>query len=127
MDDAPPKTDYNDRNSLRIMNTILSSNKNRVAILYLLKNTPDNEMQAERIAKALGLTHRTVLYHLDILEQNKLVEVRGYRKRQEKMLRSVWGLNSKDDTLLKNFFSKVNGNFDRDEIRQMIKTNIPRR
>ena len=118
---------YPDQKSMNIMNTILSSNKSRVAILHLLKKTPDNEMQAERIAKSLGMTHRAVLYHLDILEQNNLVEVRAFRKRGRKMLRSVWGLNSKDQHILRNFFSKINGNYDVKELNKMIKRNVSRR
>jgi DNA-binding transcriptional ArsR family regulator len=69
------------------------SNINRVSILHLLKKCPGNEMQAEKIAQSIGVSHRTALYHLDILEDYNLVEVRGFRKKGQKMLRSVWGLN----------------------------------
>jgi len=127
MDTKLPRARYHDQNSLNIMNTVLCSNKNRVAILHLLKNTPDNEMQAERIAGRLGLTHRAVLYHLDVLEQDELVEVRAYRKKGDKLFRSVWGLNSKDQSLLNKFFKKINGNFDKTELNRMIKRNTPRR
>jgi len=95
--------------------------------LHLLKKSQDNELQAERIAKRLGLTHRTVLYHLDILEQNGLVEVRGFRKKGEKLLRSVWGMKAGNEDLIKNFFVKMNGNFDINELDALIKRNVARR
>jgi DNA-binding transcriptional ArsR family regulator len=72
---------------------IVASNINRVAILHLLRNCPKREMQAEKLAQRIGVSHRTVLYHLDVLENYELVEVRGFRKKGQKMLRSVWGLN----------------------------------
>jgi DNA-binding transcriptional ArsR family regulator len=109
------------------MNTIISSNVNRVAILHLLKNSHKNEMQAEKIAQSTGLTHRTVLYHLNILEKNGLVEVRKYRKKGEKLLRSVWGLDKKNTELVENLFSKMNGDLNLEELNAMINRNIARR
>ena len=55
--------------SIEIMmkSDIVCSNPNRVAILHLLRRNPKREMQAEKIAKALCVSHRTALYHLDIL------------------------------------------------------------
>ncbi|MEM7816264.1 MAG: winged helix-turn-helix domain-containing protein [Candidatus Aenigmatarchaeota archaeon] len=73
---------------------IICSNANRVAILNILKNAPGNEMQVERIAKALGISHRTAIYHLDILREYELVDVKRLMKRGQKFLRSVWALNT---------------------------------
>ena len=118
---------YNYSISFNIMNTIICSNTNRVAILHLLKNSPKNEMQAEKIAQSTGLTHRTVLYHLNILEQNELVEVRGYRKKGDKLLRSVWGLDKKNTELVENLFSKMNGDLNLEQLDTMINRNVARR
>ena len=87
------------------------SNLNRVCILHLLKKTPEQEMQAEKMSYRLGLSHRTVLYHLDILHDYGLVEVRKFRKKGNKLMRSVWGLKSKNGHL-KNVFSNITKNFD---------------
>jgi DNA-binding transcriptional ArsR family regulator len=87
--------------SIEIMmkSDIVCSNQNRVAILHLLRRNPKREMQAERIAKALCVSHRTALYHLDILENYDLVQVRGFRRKGKKMLRSVWGLNMENENV----------------------------
>lgn len=101
---------------------IVCSNMNRVAILHLLKGCPRNEMQAEKIAQVIGVSHRTALYHLDILEGYELVEVRGFRRKGKKMLRSVWGLNTESGHTEK-VFAKVSRKFSPQEVRKIIKTN----
>ena len=78
---------------ISLKSDIVASNINRVAILHVLKNSPRKEMQAEKLAQQIGVSHRTVLYHLDILENYELVQVRGFRRKGKKLLRSVWGLN----------------------------------
>ena len=110
-----------------IMNTILCSNKNRVGILHLLIRSPKKEMQAEKIANKLGISHRTVLYHLNILEQCSLVEVRQYRKKGDRMLRSVWGINRKNKESIDTFFDKAQEIFDFTEVEDIISRNISRR
>lgn len=81
---------------ISLKSDMVCSNINRVAILHVLKRCPGKEMQAEKLAQIIGVSHRTVLYHLDILEDYELVEVKGFRKKGQKMLRSVWGLRSQD-------------------------------
>ena len=98
------------------------SNKNRCAILYLLRKCPDNEMQAETISCRMGISHRTTLYHLDILEGFGLVEVKKFRKRGERLLRSVWGLNTKAQEL-KMIFSKMENTFRKDSLEETISRN----
>ena len=88
---------------------IVASNINRVAILQLLRSCPKREMQAEKLAQAIGVSHRTALYHLDVLENYELVQVRGFRKKGKKMLRSVWGLNIENghaDRIFRNISKK---------------------
>lgn len=103
-----------------LKSSIICSNLNRVGILHLLKNTKNNEMQAERIAYFLGISHRTVLYHLDILKEYELVEVRGFRKKGQKLMRSIWGLNSKNRIDLKRVFSRIKRKFDSVELDQIV-------
>jgi len=111
-----------------IMNSILCSNSNRVGILHLLKKSQNNEMQAEKIAYRLGISHRTVLYHLEILQECGLIEVRKYRKKGARLVRSVWGLASSDQENLGIVFSKIHENFSVDELDRHIEKNVvPRR
>jgi len=113
-----------DNIELDVKSSIVCGNQNRVAILHLLKKCDKNEMQAEMMAYRLGLSHRTVLYHLDILHDYELVEVRKFIKRGEKMFRSVWGLNSKNGHT-KNIFVKINEMFKSRELNSMISQNKP--
>ena len=101
---------------------IVCSNLNRVCILHLLKGSNNKEMQAEQMAYRLGLSHRTVLYHLDILHDYELVEVRKFRKRGNKLMRSVWGLKNGNGHLTK-VFSKINKNFDQNRLDELINKN----
>ncbi len=100
---------------------MVCSNMNRVAILLLLKRSPNNEMQAEKLSQAIGVSHRTALYHLGILENYDLVEVKGFRKKGQKMLRSVWGLNS--DCRAEKVCSMIYKRFSPEEIRKILKAN----
>ena len=110
-----------------IMNTILCSNKNRVGILHLLRKSPKQELQAEKIANKLGISHRTALYHLNILLDCNLVEIRKYRKKGLQLLRSVWGINKRNRENVDMFFSKVIERFDADELDNIINKNTARR
>ena len=101
---------------------IVCSNLNRVCILHLLNESDSKEMQAERMAYRLGLSHRTVLYHLDILHDYELVEVRKFRKRGTKLMRSVWGLKNGNGHLDK-VFTKIKKSFNTGELDQMINRN----
>ena len=82
--------------AIELKKAIISSNQNRMNILYLLLNSPNYELQTEKIANILGISHRTALYHLDLLQEYDIVEVRRYRKRGNKLMRSIWGLNMKN-------------------------------
>jgi DNA-binding transcriptional ArsR family regulator len=99
---------------------MVCSNLNRLCILYLLKKMPNNEMQAEKIASNLGISHRTVLYHLDILRDYELVEVREFRKKGAKFLRSVWGLNAGNERSLKKVFTNIGKKLDLQKLDKFI-------
>lgn len=101
---------------------MVCSNLNRVCILHLLRNTRKNEMQAEEMSFRLGLSHRTILYHLDILHDYGLVEVRKFRKKGDKLMRSVWGLKN-GKSHLKNVFSKIGTNFEIKHLDERIRKN----
>ena len=105
-----------------VKSSIVCSNVNRVCILHLLKNTPNNEIQAERLAYHLGLSHRTVLYHLDILHDYDLVEVRKFRRRGNKLMRSVWGLKNGNGHLEK-VLSAIRRNFNPQELNNLVTRN----
>lgn len=107
-----------------IMNSILCSNENRVGILHLLKNSPKNEMQAEKIAYSLGISHRTVLYHLEILRECGFIEVRKFKKKGNHLVRSVWGLSSENEESLAVIFSKIRERFDMQDLNRRITKNI---
>ena len=107
---------------ISLKSDIVASNINRVAILHILRNCPRREMQAEKLAQMIGVSHRTVLYHLDILEDYELVQVRGFRKKGQKMLRSVWGLNIENGQAEK-IFRNISKRIPPGKIRKIIKSN----
>ncbi len=108
---------------LNLTTSMVCSNFNRLCILYLLKKSPKNEMQAEKIASNLGISHRTVLYHLDILHDYDLVEVREFRKKGSKLLRSVWGLNAENRENLNKIFVRIRRKFNLEELERLITLN----
>lgn len=108
---------------LNLIAGMVSSNLNRLCILFLLKKSPENELQAEKIASSLGISHRTVLYHLDILHEHELVEVREFRKKGTKMLRSVWGLNSDNMGNVRKVFSRISDRYDISELENFVENN----
>ena len=113
--------------SIDIINTFVCSNKNRAVIIYLLNKSPNKEMKVEEIANKLGISHRTTLYHLDILAGCNLVEVRKYRKKGLRNLRSVWGISSKNKDVIFSIFSKVEKYFTKDELECAMNMNVARR
>ena len=112
-----------DKIELNLTTSMVCSNFNRLCILYLLKKSPGNEMQAEKIASNLGISHRTVLYHLDILQDYELVEVREFRKKGSKLLRSIWGLNAENKKNLNKIFGRIKRKFNMEDLEKMITLN----
>ena len=112
---------------LNLTASMVASNFNRLCIFYLLKKTPKNEMQVEKIASNLGISHRTALYHLDILQSYDLVEVREFRKKGPKLLRSVWGLSSENTDSLGKIFRRIRQRVDINKIEDMIMVNEARK
>ena len=117
MRDKPPRRI--DHIEADVKSHIVCSNLNRVCILHLLRKSSKQEMQAEKMAYRLGLSHRTILYHLDVLHDYELVEVRRFRKRGSKLMRSVWGLRNKNGHLSK-VISKIGKSFDTAKLNIMI-------
>jgi DNA-binding transcriptional ArsR family regulator len=107
---------------VNIKSDMVCSNINRIAILHVLRNCPKKQMQAEKLAQMIGVSHRTVLYHLDILEDYELVEVRAFRKKGKKMLRSVWGLNT-DNVHVEKVFGRIWKKFPPEQITRSLKMN----
>ncbi|NIO19233.1 MAG: HTH domain-containing protein [Candidatus Aenigmarchaeota archaeon] len=105
---------------LNLTTSMVCSNFNRLCILYLLKNSRDNELQAEKIASSLGISHRTALYHLDILQDYELVEVREFKKKGSKLLRSIWGLSSDNRENLKKIFIRISKKLDTKRLEREI-------
>jgi DNA-binding transcriptional ArsR family regulator len=87
-----------------------------------MSGSPRNEMQAEKLAQMLGVSHRTALYHLDVLENYELVKVKGFRKKGQKMLRSVWGLNIENGQA-ERIFRNISRRIPPQKIKQIIKAN----
>jgi len=107
---------------ISLKSDIVASNINRVAILHILRNCSKKEMQAEKLAQTIGVSHRTVLYHLDILEDYELVQVRGFRKKGQKLLRSVWGLNIENGQA-ERIFRNISRKIPPEKIKKIIKAN----
>ena len=100
--------------------SMVCSNLNRLCILYLLRKCETNCMQAEKIASNLGISHRTALYHLDVLKDYGLVEVREFRKKGAKLLRSVWGLSTRNDKNLNMVFKSIGKKLDLSKLDEYI-------
>jgi len=79
-------------------------------------------MKAEDISSILGVSHRTALYHLTILKDYDLVEVRKFNRRGFRLFRSVWGL--KNDKSIQRIFDIILSKYTEDELREIIKKNI---
>ncbi len=98
------------------MNGFLFTNENRAAIVYLLYHQDQKKMQTEKMAFHLGISHRTALYHLEILEQCGFVEVREFRRHGLVPMRSVWGLNLENDPIIEEAFKKIINNYGREKL-----------
>lgn len=128
MDPAREEVNEIDQNELEELefinrshiNGYLFTNNNRAAILFLLHNQEKNEMQTEKIAFHLGISHRTALYHLEILEQCGFVEVRGYRRHGLVPTRSIWGLNQSNNGLIQDALKKISNSYGQEKLSSLI-------
>ncbi|RLG13850.1 MAG: hypothetical protein DRN71_04105 [Candidatus Nanohalarchaeota archaeon] len=102
------------------VNGFLFTNENRAAIVYLLYNQDEKKMQTENMAFHLGISHRTALYHLEILEQCGFVEVREFRRHGLVPMRSVWGLNMDNGTIIEDAFNKIIDNYGREKLNVLV-------
>lgn len=102
------------------INGYLFTNDNRAAIIYLLHNQEKKEMQTEKIAFHIGISHRTALYHLEILEQCGFVEVRGFRRHGLMPTRSIWGLNLSNEGLISDALKKIMENCGQEKLNTLI-------
>ncbi len=110
---------------LKLRANTACENINRLSILYLLKKSKDNEMKAEDISSILGVSHRTALYHLTILKDYELVEVRKFTRRGFRLFRSVWGL--KNDSSMDQVFGIIHQKYGEDGLHRLVKNNIEAR
>jgi len=113
--------------SIDLMHTILCDNKNRIGIIYILNNAPQDGIEVEKIANRLGITHRTASYHLNILSNHGLVEVKKFRNKNGKDLKSGWGIRDSNKKNVDALLKKVNTNFSRDELERITNANVKRR
>ena len=79
----------------------------RASILHLLFNKKElgHCMSVERISHKLGKRHSVVLYHLEKLENWKLVKVVKTYNHGRKERRSIWGLNDDLPDLVSEVYS----------------------
>ncbi len=110
---------------LKLRATTACENINRLSILYLLKKSTKNEMKAEDISSILGVSHRTALYHLTILKDYDLVEVRKFTRRGFRLFRSVWGL--RNDESMDQVFEVIHKKYGMDGLYTLVKNNIETR
>ena len=118
--------DFQPRNladiELKLKVNTICDNINRLSILYLLKKSQKNQMKAEDISSILGVSHRTALYHLTILKDYDLVEVKKFNRRGFRLFRSVWGL--KDDESMDKVFGILADKFGQEKLHDLVKNNI---
>ena len=110
---------------LKLRATTACENINRLSILYLLKKSTKNEMKAEDISSILGVSHRTALYHLTILKDYELVEVRKFTRRGFRLFRSVWGL--RNDESMDQIFDIIHKKYGIEGLHRLVKNNIEAR
>ena len=79
----------------------------RASILHLLFNKKElgHCLSVERISHKLGKRHSVVLYHLEKLENWKLVKVVKTYNHGRKERRSIWGLNDSVPNLVSEVYS----------------------
>jgi len=107
---------------LKVKLNVICDNMNRLTILYLLKRAENMEMKAEDISSILGVSHRTTLYHLTILNDYDIVEVRKFNRRGFRLFRSVWGL--KQSKSINQIFDILYNHYGEEKLRKLIKENI---
>ena len=79
----------------------------RASILHLLFNKKElgHCLSVERISHKLGKRHSVVLYHLEKLENWKMVKVVKTYNHGRKERRSIWGLNDSVPNLVSEVYS----------------------
>lgn len=92
---------------LKLISDVVCCNFNRLCIFYLLNKYRDQGMQVEKIASILGVSHRTALYHLDVLKDYELAEVYKYKKKGSRFLRSVWGIKNENQEKIRKILQHI--------------------
>jgi len=85
------------------------SNPVRAGILHMMLKASDTDhtLQVEELAERLGKRHSMIIYHLEQLENWKLVSVVVNNKYGSKHKRSIWGLNKKYPNLLLKIYAHM--------------------
>ncbi len=96
-------------NYLRPIFNRICYNSIRACIIHLLVKAKDfnHALPVEEIAFRLGKRHSVILFHLEKLEEWKIVVVVRKEKYGKKKKRSVWGLNSKYTNLVREIYFHI--------------------
>lgn len=100
--------------SIRPELNYISSNPIRACIIHMLVKNKDlgHTMRVEELSRRLGKRHSVVIYHLERLQDWKIVRVvRAVRYGDEGAKRSIWGLNMDLPNLVREVYSYMTKTF----------------
>ena len=98
----------------------------RAGIVHLLVNSPNtgHSMKVEQLAYKFGTYHRIIIYHLEKLQNWKLVTVKKSSSYGKKTKRSIWGLDLKYPNWVLEVYSSIQQAFEKDNIEEIYNKNI---
>ena len=85
----------------------------RAGIVHLLVNSGDlnHSMSVEELSKKLGRRHSVIIYHLEKLQEWRLVSVSKSYRYGSKEKRSIWGLDMRYSNLIQDLYSYMTKRF----------------
>lgn len=104
----------------------ICSNRIRASILHLLINSPDtlHSMKVEELAYKIGVRPRIIIYHLEKLNEWKLVSVRKNQNYGDKQRRSIWGIDLRHPNWVLECYEAIMTHFfDENELDELTKKN----
>lgn len=98
----------------------------RAGIVHMLVNSPNtgHSMKVEQLAYKLGTYHRIIIYHLERLQNWKLVTVKKSSSYGNKTKRSIWGLDLKYPNWILEVYSTIKGSSEYDSLESICNKNI---
>ena len=100
--------------SIRPELNYISSNPIRACIIHMLVKNKElgHTMRVEELSRRLGKRHSVIIYHLERLQDWKILRVvRAVKYGDEGAKRSIWGLNMEFPNLVREVYSHMSKTF----------------